>query len=257
MKIFDFDSEIFTEEAMEESQRLINEWEEIGRGASVGDRRQSKIRRESAYNKIQEFNRPILNYLRECVNEGFKRLSGMEVFRHLKTDVRYTDDKPRVLVETNQKVIGEVREALRLFLDKLRGMSQASLKVIQSEAQAMSERVNLINLKESETVTMGQEAFRDRDRALRERGITSSSIPSPPSPPSPASSFARMEIVEKEVKNTIKETYNWMADRFLNATKGLADTMKIEDGKDWLREKKGDKARKDWVDEEMRKKGGE
>jgi len=86
-------------------------------------------------------------------------------------------------------------------------MHHSSLGEILTEAQATSERVNLINLKKTETVTMSQEAFRDRQNTLKERGTT----PPPPSPElyKQAKLGREVEILE-EAKATVKEAEDFI-----------------------------------------------
>lgn len=216
MKIFDYDESIFLEEAMEETEKLVSEANEIrtnteqfdeeinlaglelerckrvharndviqnaaiayqkGLQKKLNIKLQSEQRRDEIFRRLGEINDPVIHYLSECVLVALDRLKGAIIFHYEKTDTSMWTDAKTARVKLNQDLISNVRGALLNFRSRIQSLSHSPLKEIKDEAEAISERVNAVDFKKTEVVNMLPSQVKDFEEALK-------GTPSSPTPP--------------------------------------------------------------------------
>jgi hypothetical protein len=231
MKVFDPEN-IFTEEAIKESENLVNELKKITgptdrfddeiflahekvRKAEVVQadpimlaearseldkalrkKREFKVQIENQRNGIfrglEEISKPVIQYLSECADEGISRVWRLRIFQHSGLKSDLLSDKITTEVETNLSKVYEVRELLLNFKSKIHSMAHSPLKKIQILSEEVSEKVNFIALGKAEAVSMSLNEALAIESDLKER----ISIPIPP------------EVIRLAQTGWLEETYD-------------------------------------------------
>lgn len=214
MKIFDPEN-IFREEAIRESENLVNQLKKITGPADQFDdaifsaseavrrceivqsdpailaaarveldkalrkKRDCKVQVENQRNAIlrglEEINKPVILYLCECADESIGRVWRVRIFQHSGLESNVFTGKMATQVESNLSKVHEIRSLLLNFKSKIHSMAHSPLKEIQILTQEISEKVN-IDLRKTEVVTMSLYEAQGIESDLKERP----SIPIPP-----------------------------------------------------------------------------
>lgn len=215
MKVFDPEN-IFTEEAIRESQRLVDELKKVtGPGDQFDDsifsahekvrraeivqadsvvlagarseldkalrkKREFKVQVENQRNAIfrglKEITKPVIQYLSECADESIGRVWRLRIFQHSGLESNVFSDKISTEVETNLSKVYEIRELLLNFKSKIHSMAHSPLKEIQILSQEVGEKVNFIDLQKVNVVSMSLYEAQGIESDLKEK----TSIPIPP-----------------------------------------------------------------------------
>ncbi len=216
MKVFDPDLSIFTEEAITESQRLVDQLKKITGPTDQFDdeifsahekvrrceivqadslmlasarsqldkalrkKREFKVQsdnqRNSIHNRLEAINKPVIGYLSECADEAISRAWRLRLFHHSGLESNVFTDKMTTNVETNLSKVYEIREMLFSFKSRLHSMAHSPLTEIKILSDEVAEKVNSIDLRKIEIVVMGLGQAQSIEADLKEK----TSIPIPP-----------------------------------------------------------------------------
>lgn len=231
MKVFDYDSTIFTEGAIKKSENLVNQLKKITGPANQFDdeifsahesvrrceivqadslmlaqsrsqldrglrkKREFKIQIENQRNVIfrglEEITKPVIGYLSECADEAISRVWRLRIFQHSGVESNVFSDRITTEVETNLSKVYEIRELLLNFKSKIHSMAHSPLKEIQILSEEVNEKVNFIDLQKVNVVSMSLYEAQGIESDLKEK----TSIPIPP------------EVVRLAEKGRFEETY--------------------------------------------------
>ena len=194
MKVFDPDSTIFTEEVIRESQGFVDGLKKITGPTDQFDNEifanyeavrfcevvqatpiqfkearakldeayrkkrdlkiQAENQRKAIFHDLEEMSKPVISYLSECADEAISRVWRLRIFQHSGLESNVFTDKISTQVETNLPRVYEIRELLLNFKLKIHSMAHFPLKEIQILLEEVNEKVNFIDLRKVEVVSM-------------------------------------------------------------------------------------------------------
>lgn len=137
---------------------------------------QADLRRNEIHNRLELLNSPLAEYLCSCADEGINRLRASIIFRRKGINKNMFTDEKTSAVESNSGVISVVREKLLGFKAEIRSLIHSPASEIQAAVQSFSEEINLVDLRQTETVEMSPSSAKDFEGSL----TGTSSGPPPP-----------------------------------------------------------------------------